>query len=333
MLNKGATKDGISLELFATDSRDGFGSSANFMKAFKVPPPESKDYLTLLNQIVSNEGIDLVIPQTTRESAFLSSHLDEVRTKVAVLPHNHFNLLNDKGSLLESFREIGLPSVETKVVHSRDEFVEALDSLGFPEVELVVKPLSSSGMRGVRKVTDKLDSKEAFLGDKPHAWSISERDLIAILGQGDWPTLLVMPYLDGPEYSVDVFRRSGNTLVLPRKRKLIRAGISMSTELELNNEIVGVVAKFMTHLDIEGLLGFQFILNEGTPFVLESNPRVQGTMVSSLLSGINLLWLEVKFHLGLESTDEELRILYPSGEFVRTWSGELRFANGEIETI
>ncbi len=333
MLNKGAASDGIPLELFATDSRDSFGSSVNFTKTFTIPPPESENYLALLNQIVSKEGIDLVVPQTTRESAFLSNHVHEVRTKVAVLPHNNFNLLNDKGALMESFREIGLPSVEVVSVTSLAEFEAALSSLGFPEVELVVKPLSSSGMRGVRKITNKLDSKEAFLGEKPHSWSMSERDLITIFGQGDWPTLLVMPYLDGPEYSVDVFRRSGKLLVLPRKRKLIRAGISMSTELDLNEEIVRVVTKFMTHQDIEGLLGFQFILHEGTPYVLESNPRVQGTMVSSLLSGVNLLWLEAKNHLGLPYSDEEWGVVHHSGEFVRTWSGELRFANGEIETI
>jgi carbamoyl-phosphate synthase large subunit len=188
-------------------------------------------------------------------------------------------------------------------------------------------------MRGVRRVSAGVETKETFLEDKPNSWSISKNDLISILGPGEWPPLLVMPFLDGPEYSVDVLRRFGKTVVLPRRRTAIRAGISMSTELELHAETVRIVEKFVSALDIEGVLGFQFIVRGGVPYVIESNPRVQGTMVASLLSGVNLLWLEVKYQLGLPVEERELEIINSSGEFHRTWSGELRYATGEIESI
>lgn len=333
MLNKGAQSDGLQIELFTTDLREQFRAGSEFRKSFQIPTPDSDDYLSALNQIIADVSIDLVIPQTTRESAFLSAHTEKVNAKVAVLPAHHFSLLNDKWALLTAFRDTGLPFTDTALVHSVDEFYEAAREIGFPSIDLVVKPLSSSGMRGVRRISAEHETKEKFLKEKPNSWSISQDDLVAILGSGEWPPLLVMPYLDGPEYSVDVFRRFGKTLVLPRRRSLIRAGISMATELELHEEMVRVVEKFVDALNIEGVLGFQFILRDGVPYVIESNPRVQGTMVASLLSGVNLLWLEVKHHLVLPVADQEFEVVNSTGEFLRTWSGELRYATGEIESI
>lgn len=52
-------------------------------------------------------------------------------------------------------------------------------------------------------------------------------------------------------------------------------------------------------LGLRYAVGFQFKLDEHySPKVLECNPRVQGTMVASLFSGVNVIWMGVKELMG-----------------------------------
>lgn len=333
MLQKGAKSSGISLKLFGADSRPGFTAPLLFEKAFQVPTPQDSNYLSELNSIIKSQSIDLVLPQTTNESAFLSGHQTEVACKIAVLNPQDFKLLNNKGYLTEAFVAANLPGPEMCWVSSYSEFLPALEKLNYPQDDIVIKLPSSSGMRGVRRVSESQETLEEFIRNKPNGWSVSKSSLVAILGQGSWPKMVVTQFLHGAEYSVDVWRREGITIVLPRNRSQIRSGISMETNLELHPAITAVVSKFLEHYDIEGLLGFQFILDKGIPQILECNPRVQGTMVASLLSGINILWLEVKWQLKIPISEKEIQFVSESGHFRRNWSGELFYSNGDVESI
>ncbi len=52
-------------------------------------------------------------------------------------------------------------------------------------------------------------------------------------------------------------------------------------------------------LRLNGVVGFQFKKNEqGIPCIIESNPRLQGTVILSVAAGANLPCLAVKMALG-----------------------------------
>lgn len=331
MLRKGAEHEGLELLLFGVDSRPLPPNVRGITDIMQLPAPASPAYLGELNRIISSHSIDLVLPQTTAESSFLSMHADAVSTKVAVLGEKTFRLLNDKGSLMSAFLDAGLTRPNFYLVESRQGLENAAGKLGYPQTDIVVKLPSSSGMRGVRRLSEHSETREEFLQKKPNVWTTEMGSLVATLGDAQWPQLVVMEYLSGPEYSVDVFKRDDHSVIIPRKRDEIRSGISMETTLDLNMEIIQLVSDFLNHHGIEGLMGFQFILTAHGPKILECNPRVQGTMVASLASGVNIVWLETKWHLGLPIKDEDFRISSRRGGFTRSWGGALTYANGSIE--
>jgi biotin carboxylase len=52
-------------------------------------------------------------------------------------------------------------------------------------------------------------------------------------------------------------------------------------------------------LGLDGVFGFQFKESrDGSVMLLECNPRVQGTMVTSVLAGANVVWAAVNDALG-----------------------------------
>ena len=74
-------------------------------------------------------------------------------------------------------------------------------------------------------------------------------------------------------------------------------------------------------LELAYAFGFQFKRDrEGTPKVLECNPRVQGTMVTSTVAGANVVYSAVKHALGEQVPGDELD---PSWDcsFYRYWGG------------
>jgi carbamoyl-phosphate synthase large subunit len=110
----------------------------------------------------------------------------------------------------------------------------------------------------------------------------------------------------------------------------MRGGISMESSLESNDEINLLIERFVDFYSLRGLMGFQFILTKKGAMILEANPRVQGTMVASLLSGVNLLWLAVKRELGLDVSPRETSATNSNGRFARVWGGVLKFSDDTI---
>lgn len=290
----------------------------------QVPPPEDAGYVEALAAICRREAVDLVIPQTTRETAILAPVKDAllregIRIMVSDAPA--IEVANNKWRLLEACRTLGLPVAQCRLARSETDLVRYAHELGYPGQPVVVKPPVSNGMRGVRVLKECAWDARRFLTDKPSGLEISLADLTGILRRGDqWPELLVMEYLPGPEYSVDAFRGEHVAIAVPRIRRSIRSGISFDTEVEFHDDISQYTLTAASHVGLRYAFGFQFKLDgQGTPKCLEANPRVQGTMVASVFAGVNVIWLGVKELLGESVSD--LPGPLRAARFYRYWGG------------
>lgn len=331
MLLKGAASERVSLSLFGTDTRANPPLISGLVSVHRVFSPNDSRYISSINELIDRFEINLVIPQTTAESEVLSRSTHLVHAPVAVLPHEKFVLLNDKLRLAKAVKNANLPSPKFFEAQNLRDLETFAHELGYPERDFVVKIPTSSGMRGVRRVTHENESLNVFLNEKPSGWSITFEDLMSVFRGNEFPRMMVMEFLPGEEFSVDVLVRNGHRAIITRTRNIMRAGISMDANLVENNVVHDFVSSLIEHLEIEGLLGFQFISQGSNINILECNPRVQGSMVASLLGGVNLLWIEVKWHLGLDIDAKEFEVINHSGHFRRVWGGALTYQDGQVE--
>lgn len=288
-----------------------------------VPPPEHPSYLDELIAICKRESVSVVIPQTTREVALLSQHKERMSQQgicTMVSDAQAIKTANNKWLLVQEFERLGLPVPSYTLARSESELLNAATSLGYPDVPVVVKPAVSNGMRGVRVLKEQAWNVERFLSEKPSDLEISLSELVNILRRGEWPDLLVSEYLPGHEYSVDLFVGSKVQVAIPRIRQAIRSGITFESSLDYRDDLAGYSIQAAKHLGLQYAVGFQFKLDrEGVPKILECNPRVQGTMVASVFSGVNVIWLSLR-ELSGDAPDELPRRLRP-GCFYRFWGG------------
>ena len=289
-----------------------------------LPPPESDGYVDEVNRLCSRHDIDLVLPQTTRETMALSASLRKVAAPVAVSAGPAVKRANNKFELLKTFDRLGLPHPKHFLVKSQAALARRAGQLGYPDTPVVVKPPVSFGSRGFRVLTGGSSwTRKRFLTEKPSATETTLEELEVILARGggsSFPELLVSEYLPGTEYSVDAFVGKRARVALPRRRDEIVNGISFRATLEDRKDVAGYTLKAAEEIGLRYAFGFQFKLDDkGVPKVLECNPRIQGTMVASLFGGVNVIWMAVKEALGEPPT--EVRARRVAATFRRFWGG------------
>lgn len=299
-------------------------------KFHQVPTPLDDSFIPSLLSICKKEKVDVVLPQVTAELFKLAAFRDEFEkngTRVAVSSTETIELTNNKHELIKTIKSSRLSNLAPKffTANKSDSLRKCAEKLGFPEKPFVVKPPVSSGMRGLRVVDDSLDFKKEFYTKKPDSVHVRFEELERVLGDS-FPELLVMEYLPGKEYTVDILA-ADKPVIIPRTRDLIRTGITFNATVEENSEIIECSRKLVKLLDLEYACGFQMKSDEnGAPKLLECNPRIQGTMVLSTLAGANIVYGAVKLALGEDVPSFKIRW---NTRLLRYWGG-VAISDGKI---
>lgn len=299
---------------------------------FQVPSPKNPKYLATIESLCDRVSVDVILPQTTAEVEFLARTkrqrrlLESTGTRVACANGHAVKRANDKASVMECFKQVGLPAPQFDVVASSDELVEYASRHGFP---FVVKPRRGNGSRGVRIVCEMRRSVDRFMEEKPGSLWASLTDLVLTL-RDDFPELIAMEYLPGPEYTVDCFRGLHAQEAVPRLRKATRGGITTHAVIDMRSDLVLNSLEAARHLSLTGAFGFQYRVDaDGVPKVIECNPRVQGTMVASLYAGLNAPWLAVRETIMDFPQPHEVQLINKQVEYRRVWGGVV-FIDGVI---
>lgn len=315
---------GRPFRIVSVDIKDGAVGRFLSDAFYQVPPPEDAVYIPVLKEIALREKVIVIIPQTTREIIALSEKKDFFGghgIRVLVSSPEKIALANNKCAILGAAQACGVPHPRHYKIRTEAEFLPALHRLGYPEKKAVIKPPVSNGMRGFRIIADSAPDLNKFLSEKPDASQMDPEGLLKTLRAGNWPELLMTEYLPGPEYSVDVFRSGDRILAVPRLRAGIRDGITFHARVEMRADLLKYSTDLAREIGLEYCFGFQFKLSEdGTPKLLECNPRVQGTMVVSTFAGCNMIYHSVMEALG-EKTDLEGVNIIDGLEFKRFWGG------------
>jgi len=324
-LKSGAASESVDLELIGADMRLERTMATEFSSLHEVPAPESSDYLPSITALADSHEIDLVVPQTTRENLVLSAAGQRLKTLTA--PADTIRLANDKLKLTKLFSSIGLGAPNFRSADSVESLVAAVTELGYPANDVVVKLTNGNGGRGVRIVSARLETFREFSENKPDGMRTSLDSLVQTLKTAElFPILLVSEVLSAPEVTVDVYAGKSGFVSVPRFRDEIRAGISVRSTIFQDDSLSRTVATAVKEIGLNGAFGFQFMKRGSTFCVIECNPRIQGTMVASIMSGNNIIWLAVRDALGLPG-QVRLNKSWSHGQFQRTWGGELRWNN------
>ena len=282
-------------------------------KYYQVPPYTDNKYVDVLLEICKKEKVDVFFPHISMELPIILNKINDFKNlgvKVAITDNKTLNIANNKLKLYEYMKEKGLTVPKYYEIKNSNDLKENAKKLGFPEVPVVVKVTENSGSRGVRIVKNNISRAEIFLHQKPNSFNISMEDMCKTIDEcTNLPDTIVMEYIPGCEYTVDLLADHGKTLYIAGRRNYESSmSIAMATYTEKKEEAYELCKNIVSLLKLDGNIGFDFMLDKNdNPILTDLNPRVTATIILYKEAGLNLPYLRIKQLLGEELPEVHLK--------------------------
>lgn len=288
------------IRLIGADMNDDPSILQMFDAYYPVPRGDHPDYTKTLKQICCREKVDILLPIMSVELDALAKERNDfsrIGTLVSVSDPEPLAIANNKLRLLRYLSRQGLPCASFYEVSSVEDLKAAARELGYPDKKVCVKATSGSGSRGFRILDDSCSRLELFLHAKPTSAWIRLDEMADILEEAEtFPELIVMEYLPGTEYTVDLLADHGSVMVSCCRKSLnMENSIMLDGEVVENRKVNELCGKLTEMLKLDGNIGFDIREREdGTPLIMECNPRITAGIPVFLEAGVNLPYLNIK---------------------------------------
>lgn len=300
-----------------------YASSQSLVDQFYViPSAKNPKFMMEILDICKKEKVDIIQPIVTKELEVFARNrdlLDRDDIIVNVMNTELLKVANDKGKLLSKLRELNIETPEFYLANTVTEIEKAFLNLGYPDKPVCIKITDSNGSRGLRIVDPNISRISLFLNNKPNSIYISYSELIGTLNESrELPEMMIMEFLPGNEYSVDVLADNGEVVyAVNRRGTTIVNSIQLGCVVEKDNKTIELSKQVTELLKLDGNFGLDIKEDiNGRPQIMEINPRLTAGIVACAAAGVNLPYLGIKKILGEELPNN--RINYGT-KMLRRW--------------
>ncbi len=249
----------MNLQIYGADITDSAPALYFCDHTVIVPKIKDENYIPNLIKVCNEEKIDALIPTIDTELLLLSKHKNEFgNTRVIISNEDRVAVCRDKRYTADYFYSVGLNSPKPA-----DNYKEYKD--GFPAF---IKPKDGSSSIFAYKV----ENEEELIYYTHHV-----------------PNYIIQPFIDGTEYTVDIFCDfEGNPIyITPRIRLAVRTGEVLKTEIRQDDSIINEIQKLVKDYKPCGQITVQLIKDRKTNknYYIEINPRFGGGAPLSMKAG------------------------------------------------
>ncbi len=276
-----------------------YAAHSALLDAYYVAPKwDDPGYCDFLVDIIRKEKVDLVFPVVTKSLEFLASVADTIKEQTgAMVVTSEVELIriaNNKGELLdrlESEESVADHICLHRVVKNISELLDAIRFFEEKGSACIMKPVCGENKDGFLKIVKEDEYQVAFLeGKASRLTTVSILNTLAASLDFSVP-MLVMPYLPGQEWDVDILADQGRILSCTiRKNHEMFDGLSACTETSDNPELFRICEIILRILPLSYIFCMSFKEDaDGRPMLLEINPRAMGSIYVSNLAGNSLI--------------------------------------------
>ena len=317
-------EEGYEFYIVGVDSQNNAVGSKFVDSFYVVPNTMAVDFPDRVLEIALKEKVNIVIPGDDNGVLILSKFQKKFKEKGILVLASSYNVVStviDKGKMLTYLRGLDLPTPEFYLPTSLDELDKAVELLSYPKEEIVLKPTRGIGARGFWILSEKYNGQDLILKER-HLQRLPYSVVRSLISERpSLPPIMVMEYLSGSDFNVDVLADKGNTLyTIPIKRLVPDAGPVQEGRIIHDEKIDKMVRlavdafKFSYNINIE--LAYRNSSDNGIPLIYEINPRISAPIAVHKYAGVNLLLFGIL--LGLQKSIPE-NLNYSDTLMQRCW--------------
>lgn len=275
--------------------REDESVGASFCDAFyQAPMGDAPGYGMAVEEIIRREGVRFIYPGSDEEVRTIAGIQDRLGEKygckLASSREETVVLASDKLAMLKFLEERGVATPKFAEPQNVSDIRRMAGEIGFPDIELVMKPKVSRGSRGLHIVRREVDPKQAF-----YRRDSSDITLDQLIGFFEaYPAevckFVMMEYLPGDKYSSDVLASKGAAAAIVTRCNGPVPKLNPPTQLAdiVFDEDVRAYAEAVART-----LGVDYFIQvetgrdrEGKVKYIETNPRLDATL--SITTGLGL---------------------------------------------
>jgi len=260
-----------------------------------VPAGSAPDYVPTLAGVVERERPDVLFVQSSSEVGAVArarTRFADLGAAVLVAGPEAIDLCNDKAEMHAALQGTPVRQPRTLLPASVDEFVADAHELGYPDVPVCFKPPVAKGSRGFHIITTKTRGDHLLEGRGGSSTLSLEEATSALRTVEPFPRLLLMEYVEEPEFVVDAFVDAGEIVLYQAKtREAVKAGLAMSFRTVDKPELIDASRHVCRRLALDQFVSIQFMGDR----LIEVNPRVSTFVYQE---DFNLPYLGIKYALG-----------------------------------
>lgn len=284
------------VRIIGTDRREVTAGLIYCNQTYTIPKVSDHNaYKDAIKEIVDKEKIDAIFPSLHEEINLYSSFRYDIHAKVALPESEIFDVLMDKEKVYVYLSEHDLQTYVPKYVGFTQTFKlpDIIENF-FPNDDYVVaKQVNGHGSIGFAILTNRGKYLDALKKGKNKI--INKDDYFDIHVN---ERRMVMEYLAGKEYSVDIFMHKGKVItVVPRERTGVSSGIVLDGTVVKNEALIYAASLISETLIDSGFMNLQFIESEDGYKLTDVNPRFCGSHVMCLGANVNFPYLFLQYNI------------------------------------
>lgn len=273
---------------------------------YQVPAANTFNYTDVVLNICMKEKVDIYFPNISAEVETLARRKEDFQSLgilLSVSNSDAVSVSNNKLITYQKLKAAGIPVPQFYPVHTVEDFIEGCKVMGFPHKPVCLKIANGSGSRGVRIIDATQSRYQIFVKKKPNSFYTSYEDMLSILQEPNYlDEMMLVEYMPGNEYTVDLLADKGNVLYeVGRENTVSMMSIAQESILTYDKHAYQVCKDVVSLLDMDGNIGFDFMRNsENKAVLMDINPRLTATVSLIAAGGVNLPYLRIKQLLGEE---------------------------------
>ena len=300
LIEKGAKQDNLEVEFIGTNTNQYAVYKEVCDEFYQEPTIKNKDeYVEWCLEFCKEHKIDVFFPRRNFvDISRRASEFEEIGVRVLVdKNYELLKTLDDKvatAKLMESIPEVcKVPPIKViNVVQQLKRAYKELQDLN-PDGRVCMKNARGEGATSFRVIDDKVASIHSL--DTGIGMKMSYEQVESMLGSViSFDDLMLMPYLDGTEISIDCLNTSKGFVAVPRYKLGGRV-----TKVTQDKDLIERAKKFAEATGLKHPFNLQLRYHKDELYLLEVNTRMSGGVHLSCLSGVNIPYLALRELLGL----------------------------------
>lgn len=242
---------------------------------FYVEPTfkDENDYIDWCLNFCKSFNIDIFFIKRGMATAVKRhDEFDKINVKlIAEDDYVKFELFNDKIQTAEFFRQHNICKVpEMKTVTTLEQFKHEYAELSLKYDSLCIKYNHDEGGQSYKLIKTRMPKLSRISENNGLVYSY-EYICACLQEYNTFPELIIMPYLNGTEISIDCIALNSKLIAIPRYKLSNKV-----TKFDMDKHLISIAEKFQEKAELSGPYNLQFRYHNGELYLLEVNTRLSG---------------------------------------------------------